>query len=128
MTEQPLFEPIFGKVVVKVENSNVHKRGSLFVPTPNVSLRTYGEVHAVYPATVEPGTGEVIEPQVKVGDKVLFGQYSGTEVSLGGSDYIIIREQDLLTIVHFRADEMDDPTRNIPKAPTIVKGGEIGEA
>lgn len=108
--DKVLFEPIFGKVVIEVSNSNLRRTNAgLYVPEPGVSQRTYGVIVAVFEED------EGIGPKVKVGDKVLFGQYSGTEVTLAGKEYIILREQDLLAVVHFEADEMKDDSRPYQK-------------
>jgi chaperonin GroES len=43
--------------------------------------------------------GETVKPEVKVGDKVLYGKYSGTDVTVDGKDYLIVRESDILAII-----------------------------
>jgi chaperonin GroES len=57
-----------------------------------------GEVVAVGPGKIADD-GKKISPEVKVGDKVLYGKYSGTEVTIDGEEYLIMREADIFAIV-----------------------------
>ncbi len=58
-----------------------------------------GKIVAVGPASVAMTAKTVIECRVKVGDKVLFGKYTGTEVKLDGEEYVIMREEDLFAVI-----------------------------
>lgn len=118
-TGSVMFEPIFGKVVIEVEASNLRRTASgLYVPAVEASLRTFGVVCAVYEPTAAEEGGPPIAPQVRVGDHVVFGQYTGTEIEIAGKYYIICREQDLLSIVFFNAEDMKDNARKAPERPT----------
>ena len=73
-------------------------RGGLYIPDTAKEKPQQGEVIAVGPGKVSDD-GTRIEPEVKVGDKVLYGKYSGTEVTIDGEQYLILRESDVLAIV-----------------------------
>jgi chaperonin GroES len=95
----PTFYPIFGKVVIKVEDVKERRYGQLYLPQSSAARSSIGIIHAVYEPEDTPD-GRV-EPQVKVGDTVIFGQFTGTVVTVGKEMYIICKEHDLLTIVEF---------------------------
>ena len=76
---------------------NEQMRGGLYIPDTAKEKPQEGEVIAAGPGKVE--NGNKIELTVKVGDKVLFGKYSGTEVKLDGEEYLIMREDDILGII-----------------------------
>lgn len=99
-SEIPEFKPIFGKVVIRVSNAQIRKVSpNLVAPVPHLESRVMGEIVAVYhPETIH---GEEVQPQVEVGDFVLMGQYTGTEISFGREDYIICKEQDLLAVLEW---------------------------
>ena len=73
-------------------------RGGLYIPDTAKEKPSQGEVVAVGPGKLsEEGTR--LEMDVKVGDRVLYGKYSGTDVTLDGEEYLILRESDILAIV-----------------------------
>lgn len=125
----PAFSPIFGKVVVRISRTNMRKHGKILVPVPSLENRTIGEIVAVYDVTTMDG--EEIAPQVQVGDTVLLGQYTGTECHFGGEDFVICREQDLLAVLNWDADDYDIGEGQGPRisATRIPKprGGPRGE-
>ena len=82
---------------MKRMEENEQMRGGLYIPDTAKEKPQEGEVIAVGPGKVE--NGNKIELTVKVGDKVLFGKYSGTEVKLDGDEYLIMREDDILGII-----------------------------
>jgi chaperonin GroES len=91
--------PLRDRVVIKRLEEERTSQGGIVIPdTANNEKPTRGEVCFV-------GSGEVLKDgkvrplDVKVGDKVLFGKYSGTEVKIDGKEYVIMREEDLLAVV-----------------------------
>jgi chaperonin GroES len=105
-TEIPEFKPIFGKIVVKVDKTPERTFGRIILPQRSADQSTIGTVHAVYEPT-ETSDG-LIESQVKVGDKVLFGQFTGTAVSIGHDIFIICKEHDLLSVLIPAGDSVPD--------------------
>lgn len=103
----PIFEPIFGKIVVKIEKNPERKYGNVILPQKNAMSSTMGKVYAVYQAEETPEG--YVEPQVSVGDTVLFGQFTGTAINVGRDLFVICREHDLLTILRFDEEEGEKP-------------------
>ncbi|HEX8275349.1 MAG TPA: co-chaperone GroES [Longimicrobiaceae bacterium] len=91
-------KPLADRVVVKATEEAEQMRGGLYIPDTAKEKPQQGEVIAVGPGKVSD-EGKRIEPEVKVGDKVLYGKYSGTEVTIDGEQYLILRESDVLAIV-----------------------------
>ncbi len=89
--------PLHDRVVVKRQPESSMTPGGLHIPQNAKEKPVEGEVLAVGPGRVT-ADGTVIPVDVKVGDRVLFGKYSGTEVTLDGEDYLVIREDDILMI------------------------------
>ena len=91
-------KPLFDRVVIKRMEEEKLSAGGIVIPDSATEKPIKGEVVAV-------GTGKVLDngqvraPQVKVGDKVLFGKYSGTEVKLDGTDYLVVKEDDIFAIL-----------------------------
>jgi len=90
-------KPLADRVVVKALEETEQMRGGLYIPDTAKEKPQQGEVVAVGPGRVEDGSR--VEMELKVGDKVLYGKYSGTEVNLGDEQYLILRESDVLAIV-----------------------------
>jgi chaperonin GroES len=72
-------------------------RGGLYIPDTAKEKPQQGEVVAVGPGRVEDG--KRVDMELKVGDKVLYGKYSGTEVTVENEQYLILRESDVLAVV-----------------------------
>ncbi len=91
-------KPLHDRVVIKRMEEEKLSAGGIVIPDSATEKPIKGEVIAV-------GTGKVLDngqvraPQVKVGDKVLFGKYSGTEVKLDGEERLIMREDDILCVI-----------------------------
>ena len=91
-------KPLFDRVVIKRMEEEKLSAGGIVIPDSATEKPIKGEVVAV-------GTGKVLDngqlraPQVKVGDKVLFGKYSGTEVKLDGVELLVVKEDDLFAIL-----------------------------
>ena len=73
-------------------------RGGLYIPDTAKEKPSQGEIVAVGPGKMSD-EGKRLEMDVSVGDKVLYGKYSGTDVTLDGQEYLILRESDILAIV-----------------------------
>jgi len=85
--------PIEDHVVVKIENSAQEKKqGNIIIPDTAKEKPQIAEVIAV-------GTDEDLQKIIKVGDKVLFGKYAGTEIELEGEKIMILSQSDILAIV-----------------------------
>ncbi len=86
-------KPLADRVVIQPAAAEEKTAGGIIIPDTAKEKPQKGKVVAV-------GPGKPDEPTtVKVGDKVLYGKYSGTELSLDGGDYLIMRESDILAIV-----------------------------
>ena len=90
--------PLADRVVVKPVDEAEQMRGGLYIPDTAKEKPSQGEVVAVGPGKVADD-GSRIAMDVSVGDKVLYGKYSGTDVTLAGEEYLILRESDILAIV-----------------------------
>lgn len=91
-------QPLSDRVVVQALEENEQMRGGLYIPDTAKEKPSQGEVVAVGPGKLSD-EGTRLEMDVKAGDKVLYGKYSGTDVTLDGEEYLILRESDILAIV-----------------------------
>jgi len=91
-------KPLADRVVVKPLEEAEQMRGGLYIPDTAKEKPSQGEVVAVGPGKLSD-EGTRLELDVKVGDRVLYGKYSGTDVTLDGEEYLILRESDILAIV-----------------------------
>ena len=91
-------QPLSDRVVVKPLEESEQMRGGLYIPDTAKEKPSQGEVVAVGPGKLSDD-GTRLDMDVKVGDKVLYGKYSGTDVTLEGGEYLILRESDILAIV-----------------------------
>jgi len=89
--------PLADRVVVKPLEETEQMRGGLYIPDTAKEKPQQGEVMAVGPGRVDDG--KRVPMEVKVGDKVLYGKYSGTEVTIEGDAMLILRESDILAVV-----------------------------
>ncbi len=89
--------PLADRVVVKPVEEAEQMRGGLYIPDTAKEKPQQGEVVAVGPGRFEKDARVPME--VKVGNKVLYGKYSGTEVTIDGEQLLILRESDVLAIV-----------------------------
>jgi chaperonin GroES len=90
-------KPLADRVVVKALEETESMRGGLYIPDTAKEKPQQGEVMAVGPGKFEDG--KRVDMELKVGDKVLYGKYSGTEVTVDGETYLILRESDVLAVV-----------------------------
>jgi len=91
-------KPLGDRVVVKPLEKEEEKQGSIIIPDTAKEKPMQGEIVAAGPGKVSD-SGNKVGMEVKTGDKVLYGKYSGTEVSIEGADYLIMRESDIFAIV-----------------------------
>ena len=89
--------PLADRVVVKALEETETMRGGLYIPDTAKEKPQQGEIIAVGPGKYEDG--KLVPMSVKVGDKVLYGKYSGTEVTIDGEQLLILRESDVLAIL-----------------------------
>jgi chaperonin GroES len=97
MAQNLNIKPLADRVLVKRLEEEEQKIGGIIIPDTAKEKPQEAEVVAVGPGKTEEGKRVALE--VKVGDKVLIGKYSGTEVKLAGEEYLIMREDDILAIV-----------------------------
>jgi chaperonin GroES len=90
--------PLADRVVVKPLEDAETMRGGLYIPDTAKEKPQQGEIVAVGPGRFEDG--KRVPMDVKAGDKVLYGKYSGTEVTVEGEQYLILRESDVLAVIN----------------------------
>ncbi len=90
-------KPLADRVVVRPEPAEEKTASGLFIPDTAKEKPQRGTIVAVGPGRVE--NGAKIDMTVKEGDTVLYGKYSGTEISLDSEDYLIMRESDILGVI-----------------------------
>ena len=90
-------KPLADRVMVAPMESETMK-GGIIIPDTAKEKPQQGKIVAVGPGQTND-KGERIKPEVKKGDIVLYGKYAGTEVSISGKDYLILRESDVLAIL-----------------------------
>ncbi len=92
-----MIKPLADRVVVKAITQEEKTKGGIVLPDTAKEKPIEGEVIAV-------GSGRILEngskvaPELKVGDRVIFSKYSGTEVKIDGDEYLILRESDVLAV------------------------------
>ena len=91
-------QPLEDRVVIRPDDEGETMRGGLYIPDTAKEKPTQGEVIAVGPGRYEDGKRVPVD--LKTGDKVLYGKYSGTEVTIEGQQLLILRESDILAIVN----------------------------
>jgi len=90
--------PLHDRVVVKRMEEERTSAGGIVIPDSATEKPAEGEVIAVGKGKINDA-GAVLAMDVKVGDKVLFGKYSGTEIKIEGQDVLIMREEDILGVI-----------------------------
>ena len=89
--------PLADRVVVKALEETEQMRGGLFIPDTAKEKPQQGEIIAVGPGRFEEG--KRVPMELKVGDRVLYGKYSGTEVTIDDDQFLILRESDVLAVI-----------------------------
>jgi chaperonin GroES len=89
--------PLHDRLIIKRINEEEKTKGGLIIPDTVKEKPQEGTVIAVGPG--KPEDGKVISLDVKAGDRILFGKYSGTEIKLDGEEHLILREDDILGVI-----------------------------
>ncbi len=92
------FRPLHDRVVVKRVEEDTKTAGGIIIPETAQEKPSQGEILAVGPGA-RGEDGKIVTLDVKVGDRVIFGKWSGTEVKIDGQDLLIMKESDILGIV-----------------------------
>jgi chaperonin GroES len=90
--------PLADRVVVKPAEAEEKTKGGIILPDTAKEKPVEGTVVAAGPGKISDN-GELVKMAIKVGDKVLYGKYSGTEVTIDGEEYLIMRESDIFAII-----------------------------
>ncbi len=90
-------KPLADRVIIKPLPAEEKTKGGIIVPDTAKEKPVMGEVMAVGPGK-RGDDGKIVPMEVKVGDKVLYGKYSGTEVTVDGEEYLIMRESDVFAL------------------------------
>jgi len=93
-----MLKPLADRVVVKPSQAEEMTKGGIIVPDTAKEKPVWGEVIAVGPGKISD-EGKIIAMEVKVGNKVLYGKYSGTEVTVEGEELLLMRESDIFAIM-----------------------------
>jgi chaperonin GroES len=96
------FRPLHDRVVVRRLNAEEKTAGGIIIPDTAKEKPMEGEVIAVGPGARNED-GELIACDVKAGDRVLFGKWSGTEVKIDGEDLLIMKESDIMGVIEVSA-------------------------
>ncbi|HOJ86853.1 MAG: co-chaperone GroES [Elusimicrobiales bacterium] len=90
--------PLADRIIVKPLEPKEVKKGGIIIPDTAKEKPQEGEVVAVGKGKTEDG--KLIPMEVKLGDKILYGKYSGTEIKINDEEYLIMREEDVLAIIN----------------------------
>ena len=92
------FRPLHDRVLIEVLDSDEKTAGGIIIPDSAKEKPQEGKVVAVG-SGAKSEDGKIVPMDVKVGDVVLFGKWSGTEVKMNGEDYLIMKESDIMGII-----------------------------
>jgi len=92
-------QPLADRIVVEALEATEEMRGNLYIPDTAKEKPMQGTVIATGPGR-RSEEGEIVPVDLKVGDRVLYGKYSGTEVTVDGHEYLIIKESDVLAVIN----------------------------
>ncbi len=92
------FRPLHDRVVVKRVDNETKTAGGIIIPDTAAEKPQQGQVLAVGPGSRDE-TGKLVPLDIKTGDKVLFGKWSGTEVKIDGADVLIMKESDIMGVI-----------------------------
>ena len=96
------FRPLHDRVVIRRVEPEGKTIGGIFIPDTAQEKPMEGEIVAVGPGARDDN-GKVVPLDVKAGDRILFGKWSGTEVKIDGQDYLIMKESDVMGIIEATA-------------------------
>jgi len=91
-------KPLSDRIVVQPAEAEETTKGGIILPDTAKEKPVEGTVVAAGPGK-KSDDGKLVEMEIKVGDKVLYGKYSGTEITIEGEEYLIMRESDIFAIV-----------------------------
>jgi chaperonin GroES len=91
-------KPLADRIVVEPSEETEEMRGGLYIPDTAKEKPQQGKVVAVGPGR-RTDQGELLKVEISTGDRVLYGKYSGTEVTVDGKDYLIVKESDVLAVL-----------------------------
>jgi chaperonin GroES len=91
-------KPLADRIIVRPSKAEEVTKGGIIVPDTAKEKPVWGEVIATGPGRISDD-GKLIAPEIKVGDKVLYGKYSGTEVTVNNEELLIMRESDVFAIM-----------------------------
>ena len=92
------FRPLHDRVVVKRPDAETRSTGGIIIPDTAAEKPMQGEIIAAGPGARDE-SGKVVPLDVKKGDKVLFGKWSGTEVKIDGNELLIMKESDIMGVL-----------------------------
>jgi chaperonin GroES len=92
------FRPLHDRVVIRRVDSETKTSGGIIIPDTAAEKPQQGEVLAVGPGSRDE-TGKLVALDIKAGDRVLFGKWSGTEVKIDGADLLIMKESDIMGVI-----------------------------
>ena len=101
------FRPLHDRVLVKRVKEEEKTKGGIIIPDTAQEKPQEGEVVAVGPGARDED-GEYIKPDVSVGDRILFGKWSGTEVKVDGDELLIMKESDILGVIEEKKAKKKD--------------------
>ena len=91
-------KPLGDRIVVKPMEAEEKTKGGIILPDTVKEKPVEGTIVAAGPGR-KSDDGKIVEMEIKVGEKILYGKYSGTEVTIEGEEYLIMRESDIFAIV-----------------------------
>nr|WP_295469184.1 co-chaperone GroES [Mesorhizobium sp.] len=97
------FRPLHDRIVVRRIEAEEKTAGGIIIPDTAKEKPSEGEVLAVGPGARDEN-GKLVELDVKVGDRILFGKWSGTEIKLDGEDLLIMKESDVMGVIEHVAE------------------------
>ena len=109
------FRPLHDRVVVKRIDAEEKTKGGIIIPDSAKEKPSQGEITAVGPGGRDEA-GKLIPIDLKVGDRVLFGKWSGTEVKLDGEELLIMKESDIMGVLSLRTHDSVAPSGVMPAA------------
>jgi chaperonin GroES len=92
------FRPLHDRILIKRLEKGEEMRGGIIIPDSAKEKPQQGEVKAVGSGKLLE-TGHRVHPEVKPGDRILFGKYSGSDIKLDGEEYLILKEDEILAVV-----------------------------
>jgi chaperonin GroES len=104
LEENMSFRPLHDRILVRRVESEEKTKGGIIIPDTAKEKPQEGEVIAVGPGA-RNDAGQVQALDVKVGDRILFGKWSGTEIKINGEDLLIMKESDVMGIIEARAEQ-----------------------